>query len=142
MTPLEMVKEYAKTSKQKPNPIMSQTLVEEEMDEWYAEWLKNKNKNEPTDHVSELKELSDLVYVIYGYANSMGWDLDEAVKRVHENNMDRMYQDDGTIQWRDDGKVLKNKNYPKVDLTDLVSPFLKAVKKAEVYNRKTMEDLA
>lgn len=67
-----------------------------------------------------LKELADLVYVTYGLAVTFGLDLDEALVRVHQNNMGRMYQPDGTIKRRDDGKILKNKDYPKVDLGDLV----------------------
>jgi predicted HAD superfamily Cof-like phosphohydrolase len=67
-----------------------------------------------------LKELSDLVYVIYGYAAFRGWDLDEAVCRVHENNMERCVWPDGTIRKRDDGKVMKNPDAPKVQLSDLV----------------------
>lgn len=69
---------------------------------------------------SGLKELTDLVYMCYGYANFKGWDMDESLRRVHENNMGRMYQPDGTIKYREDGKVLKNKEYPAVDLSDLV----------------------
>ena len=57
---------------------------------------------------------------LYGYANTRGWDLDEAVRRVHDNNMGRMYQPDGTIKRREDGKIIKNKDYPKVKLEDLV----------------------
>ena len=110
MTPLEMVREYSRVSQQRPSPPLYTTLIDEEYKEFKKAYVT----------VEELKELADLVYVIYGYANSRGFDLDEAVKRVHENNMGRMYQDDGTIQWRDDGKVLRNKSYPSVDLSDLV----------------------
>lgn len=67
-----------------------------------------------------LKELADLVYVAYGFAVTFGWNLDEAVGRVHDNNVGRMKQPDGTIKYRPDGKVEKNKTYPKVDLSDLV----------------------
>ena len=109
-TPMQMVKEYVKVSGQKPDPKMGIKLIEEEYDEWCA-------VQSPED---ELKELSDLVYVIYGYANARGWDLDMALLRVHDNNLGRMYQEDGTISRRDDGKILKNKGYPKVDLKDLV----------------------
>jgi predicted HAD superfamily Cof-like phosphohydrolase len=70
--------------------------------------------------IAELKELADLIYVIYGYAWAKGWDLDEAVRRVHANNMARMYQDDGNIKRREDGKIVKNPNTPKVNLEDLV----------------------
>jgi len=50
----------------------------------------------------------------------MGYDLDEAVRRVHENNVGRCVQPDGSVKRREDGKIIKNKDYPKVNLTDLV----------------------
>ena len=111
-SPSEMVREYTHVSEQDPCESLYADLIVEEYHEWGAETLKYTKE--------ELKELADLVYVIYGYANAMGWDLDEAVRRVHENNMGRMYQDDGTIWRRDDGKIIKNKSYPKVNLEDLV----------------------
>ncbi len=114
-TPMKMVDEYKLVAKQKTNIPMSIKLVREEFDEWLVEVL-NPNGNSE----AELKELSDLVYVVYGYALAKGWDLDEAVTRVHENNMARMKQDDGTIKRREDGKIIKNPNTPKVDLKGLV----------------------
>jgi hypothetical protein len=112
-TPTEMVKEYAKTTGQKPDTHLYQTLILEEFREWNYEV-------EAGYKVAELKELADLLYVIYGYANARGWDVEEALRRVHENNMGRMYQPDGTIERRNDGKIVKNKDYPKVDLSDLI----------------------
>lgn len=109
-TPQEMVQEYANLSRQVPDPRLYEGLIWEEMKEWQDE----------VDPEAELKELADLVYVIYGYANARGWDLDETLRRVHENNVGRMYQPDGTIQYRADGKVLKNKDFPKVVLGDLI----------------------
>lgn len=108
---LQMVDEFAETSGQEPSTKLYADLIKEEFKEWV---------NECTGTADDLKELSDLVYVTYGYALSMGWDLDEAVRRVHENNMGRMYQPDGTIKRREDGKIIKNKDYPKVNLEDLV----------------------
>ncbi len=107
----EMVGEFIKTSGQDPKPQTYFTLAEEE----YNEWVETDQRTE-----EELKELADLVYVLYGYAISLGWNLDEAIRRVHENNMGRMYQPDGTIKRRADGKIEKNKSYPKVNLEDLV----------------------
>lgn len=110
-TPTEMVKEYVKTSGQKPDSALYLGLIYEEFVEW---------ENERPKTTGELKELADLVYVIYGYANAIGYNLDEALRRVHTNNMGRMYQPDGTIKRREDGKIEKNKEYPKVNLEDLV----------------------
>lgn len=109
-SPSEMVREYIHVSEQEPSPPLYESLIDEE----YVEF------KQALITVDELKELADLVYVIYGYANARGFDLDEAVRRVHENNMGRMYQEDGTIWRRDDGKIIKNKSYPKVQLEDLV----------------------
>jgi len=117
MTPAEMVEEFATTAKQPPSKVMSINLVWEEACEWYDEVLDAEGYHHP---VAELKELADLVYVAYGRAMAMGYDLEEAIARVHKNNMGRMKQPDGTIQFREDGKVMKNKDYPKVDLSDLV----------------------
>ena len=66
-----------------------------------------------------LKELSDLVYVCYQYAENLGWDLDEALNRVHQSNMSKLDEDGQPIR-REDGKVLKGPNYKEPTLTDLV----------------------
>jgi predicted HAD superfamily Cof-like phosphohydrolase len=119
-TVLQMVEEYRVTAGQEKDPDMNLKLVLEEYCEFWDLAEKEHRNYKPIDEVATLKELADLVYVIYGYANSMGWNLDEAVRRVHEDNMGRMYQPDGTIKRREDGKILRNKDYPSVDLSDLV----------------------
>ena len=71
------------------------------------------------NHQSEaLKELADLVYVCYQYAENMGWFLDEALNRVHESNMSKL-DEEGNPIYREDGKVLKGPNYKPPDLSDL-----------------------
>jgi len=112
MTPLDMVKEFSKVTGQQPKPSLYVKLVGEELEEWTKEGMR---KSE-----GDLKELADLVYVLYGYANAMGYDLDEAVRRVHENNLGRCVQPDGSVKRRADGKIEKNKAFPKVNLSDLV----------------------
>ena len=120
-----MVKHYYKTAEIVPDFVMARGLIHEEYDEWAFEVnLKSaevrKHYYQDYSPANELKELSDLVYVIYGYAQSRGWDINEAVFRVHSNNMDRMFQDDGTLKRNEAGKILKNPNTPKVSLEDLV----------------------
>ena len=110
----EMVEEFATTMGQATDPDLSANLMREEYYEWHHEFFKSASA------VKELKELADLTYVIFGYARSRGWDLMEATLRVHENNMGRCVQPDGTIQRRADGKIMKNLDYPAVDLSDLV----------------------
>ena len=65
-----------------------------------------------------LKELADLVYVCYQYAENMGWFLDEALNRVHLSNLSKL-DEDGKPIYREDGKVLKGPNYKPPDLSDL-----------------------
>ena len=48
----------------------------------------------------ELKELADLVYVCFQYAENMEWDLEEALDRVHKSNMSKLGLD-GTPMRRD-----------------------------------------
>ena len=66
-----------------------------------------------------LKELADLVYVCYQYAENMGWFLDEALDRVHKSNMSKLGEDGKPI-YREDGKVLKGPNYSPPNLENLV----------------------
>jgi predicted HAD superfamily Cof-like phosphohydrolase len=108
---MDMVKEFAEVTEQEADRALYETLIIEE----YGEWLYTRDNTE-----NELKELADLVYVIYGLARVQGWDLDEAIRRVHYNNLGRCVQPDGSVKRREDGKILKRKNYPKVDLGDLV----------------------
>jgi len=110
VSPLAMVKVFSDTMQQEPDPDLQADLIFEELGEWEDE----------DDPVHELKELADLVYVIYGYALARGWDLDEAVRRVHKNNMTRCIWPDGSVHRREDGKILKNPDAPKIDLSDLV----------------------
>lgn len=71
------------------------------------------------DNAHVLKELADLAYVLYGTAEALGWNLDEAVRRVHESNMSKLGADGKPI-YREDGKVLKGPNYKEPYLGDLV----------------------
>ena len=65
-----------------------------------------------------LKELADLVYVCYQYAENMGWFLDEALDRVHKSNLSKL-DEEGNPIYRDEGKVLKGPYYKPPNLEDL-----------------------
>ena len=73
----------------------------------------------PIKKANILKELADLVYVCYQYAANLGWDLDEALNRIHESNMSKLGEDGKPI-YREDGKVLKGPNYAPPNLEDVV----------------------
>ena len=65
-----------------------------------------------------LKELSDLLYVVFGMAVTFDLPIAEAFLRVHESNMSKLGED-GKPLYREDGKVLKGPNYKAPDLLDL-----------------------
>ena len=66
-----------------------------------------------------LKELGDVLYVVYGAAVALGLNVDEAFDIIHKSNMSKL-DDNGHPIYREDGKVLKGPNYQAPDLTSLV----------------------
>ena len=117
-TPADMVAEYAEVTKQEGTETLYRRLIEEEYIELYEEMYTLLRP--VTDREAELKEMADLIYVLYGYARVKGYELDLGVARIHQDNLGRMYQPDGTILRREDGKIIKNPEYPRVYLGDLV----------------------
>ena len=121
---LEQAKEFrnafgVKNSQTLPSRTLQKNLIVEE----FKEFLEAEGmlfRDSLSLHEEAIKELSDLVYVCYQYAANMGWDLDEALRRVHESNMSKL-GDGGKPIYREDGKVLKSKNYKPPTLSDLVS---------------------
>jgi len=92
--------------------VLRKNLIKEEVEEVF-EAIKESHEA----HV--LKELVDVVVVCVGMADTYGWDFDTAFKRVHESNMSKL-DDDGKPIYREDGKVIKSKNYKAPYLSDLV----------------------
>lgn len=108
--PLAYVREFKEVTGQEADSHLYLNLINEEIEEWA----------EAETDIEELKELADVLYVIYGYALAKGWDITEALSRVHYNNLGRVIQEDGTIHRRADGKIIKNPKAPKIDLEDLL----------------------
>ena len=114
----EFRKKYnLKNSSDKPTRNCQKEIIIEEFKEFLeAEgFLFRHGKNYPAE---ALKELADLVYVCYQYAENMGWFLDEALDRVHKSNMSKL-DEDGNPIYREDGKVLKGPDYKPPNLDDL-----------------------
>jgi len=117
-TPLNMVEQFARIYGQSTGHVWEKGSNKDML---RFELLKEEYE-EVTDAITSenlLKELADLVYVTYGFAATFGWDLDEAVRRVHASNMSKLGSDGKPI-YREDGKVLKGPNYAEPDLKDLV----------------------
>ena len=107
-----------KNSADRQNRARQHVLIVEEFKEFLqAEGMLFMHGRNHQEHA--LKELADLVYVCYQYAENMGWFLDEALDRVHKSNMSKLDKDGKPI-YREDGKVLKGPNYKPPDLSDLV----------------------
>lgn len=126
MTNFEMVKEFHEKFKvdEKENKLyelllLRQDLIEEEFNEVSGELLIALSDTYRCKEVSNekhlLKELVDLLYVVYGTAVSLGYDIDGAFKEVHRSNMSKL-DDNGEPIFREDGKVLKSSNYTPADV--------------------------
>lgn len=105
-------------SKSRQARAMQKTLIVEEFKE-FLEAEDQLYRDHPQYKQDALKELADLVYVCYQYAANIGWNLDEALDRVHQSNMSKL-DVDGKPIYREDGKVLKGPNYQPPNLSDLV----------------------
>ena len=107
-----------KSSRSKDKRSYQKILIVEEFKEFLEAEGMLFRKN-TTIEAEALKELADLIYVCYQYAENMGWLLDEALDRVHLSNMSKL-DTEGKPIYREDGKVLKGPNYKPPTLTDLV----------------------
>jgi NTP pyrophosphatase (non-canonical NTP hydrolase) len=106
----EMIAEFREAFGLKPDRIRDWSLIEEEFDELSTEIYRIVNSAS-----SELKELADLVYVCYQFAASNGYDLDQALRRVHASNMSKIGPE-GQIERNRAGKVLKGPHYQPPNL--------------------------
>ena len=98
---------------------LQKELIREEVREFfeaYDDTLVNIQNTRARE--AALKELADLVYVCFQFAAAAGWELDEALARVHRSNMSKLV--DGKPVKNEDGKVLKGPNYKPPYLTDLI----------------------
>ena len=105
-------------SKSRTSRTTQKSLIVEEFKE-FIEAEDALYRDDISFRTEALKELADLVYVCYQYAANIGWDLDEALNRVHRSNMSKL-DEDGKPIYRADGKVLKGPNYLPPNLNDLV----------------------
>lgn len=87
-------------------------LVAEEFDELVE-------ATESGDHVEVLDGLIDTIWCLLGYGIAMGYNMTGAWKEVYESNMSKI-SPDGTVEYDENGKVVKPKGYFKPDLTKFV----------------------
>jgi len=109
--------------------LLGQDLIVEEVDEVYQELddlLDIMDTEVPTASEQEYlelrkritKELSDLLYVVYGMGDRLGLPLDEAFEEVHRSNMSKLDKN-GKPVYNEGGKLLKGDNYSPADMGKL-----------------------
>lgn len=82
-------------------------LLREEVDEYL--------EAEDNDDLTEMcRELSDVLYIVYGTAVSYGLPIDAMFREIHQSNMSKLDKD-GKPLIREDGKILKGENFKKPD---------------------------
>ena len=74
----------------------------------------------PINRPKVAKELADLLYVVYGSADTMDIPMDEVYAEVHRSNMSKMHPD-GTVRYREDGKILKTEFYSPADIEKVLN---------------------
>lgn len=74
------------------------------------------------DFVNTAKELTDILYVVYGMGASLGIDLDATFEEVHRSNLSKL--EDGKVLYRKDGKVMKGKNYSPANIHKVLSEYV------------------
>ena len=102
--------------------ILRWKLITEEYNEVMDELFNpDGSVKETIDFVNLAKELSDLDYVVSGTSDTFGINHDVAFDRVYISNMSKL-GDDGKPVRREDGKVLKSKNYKPavISIDDLI----------------------
>ena len=87
-------------------------LIQEELNE-LREAIGN------ADIVEVADALTDILYVTYGAGHAFGIDLDKCFEEVQASNMSKLGEDGKPI-YREDGKVLKGRNYFQPDLTSVL----------------------
>lgn len=83
------------------------------------EWQELQDAYEEQDFVEVVDALADLIYVIYGFANGIGIDLDKVLEEVHRSNMTKL-DVNGDPVFREDGKVLKSELFEEPKIAEVL----------------------
>lgn len=68
------------------------------------------------------KELSDLLYVVYGCGDMLGIPMDDVFEEVHSSNMSKL-DELGNPVYREDGKIMKSELYRPADVKSVLDRF-------------------
>lgn len=87
-------------------------LIREELEEFEA-------ASNSGDIIGVADAIGDLLYVIYGAALEWGIPADYVLREVHRSNMTKVWPD-GTVHYREDGKVIKPPTYSPPDIKGIL----------------------
>lgn len=94
-------------------------LIEEEVNEELLPAVRAIAGGQHADLVEILDGAVDSVYVIYQLCNTLGLPFDEAFAEVQRSNMAKRAPD-GTVHYREDGKVLKPPGWTPPNIADII----------------------
>lgn len=122
-SPTELVRQFNKSfgviTRKKPEVLQKKdwSLKASLMKEELSEYIEACEKNNLTDIVDAI---IDMQYILSGIILSHGIQniFSELFQEVHDSNMSKL--ENGKVLRRDDGKVLKGKNYFKPDLEKII----------------------
>jgi predicted HAD superfamily Cof-like phosphohydrolase len=124
---IELVKQFNKSFGVKANKqpevlqeedwTLKAKLMTEELSE-YIEACKNNNLVEISDAIVDMQYILSGIIIAHGLENV----FENLFQEVHESNMSKL--ENGKALRRDDGKVLKGKNYFKPDLTKILKQWI------------------
>lgn len=119
MTPQEMVREFheafglpVRDNPGEAIPWKVRQLRVDLMREEYGEYMRAETDSGSLAEVAG--ELADILYIAYGTAVAYGIDLEAVFREVHRANMSKL--EDGKPLYREDGKVLKGKDFRPADI--------------------------
>ena len=88
-------------------------LIEEEFNEFLVAKLQS-------DEVEQLDACMDMIWVILGFCYAKGYDVSGAWKEVSLSNLSKIDEETGKVKKREDGKVLKPKNWKPPQLGNFI----------------------
>ena len=109
---IEQVKEFNKVFGVKDVSLdLRYDMIYEELSEYYL----------AGDKIEEADAIGDMLYLLFGAVIDAGLEdkIESILDEIHRSNMSKI--EDGVVLRREDGKVLKGKNYFKPNIKQILN---------------------
>ncbi len=119
---IEQVKEFNKVFGVKDvSPMLRYKMLLEEVQEYYVSLNIQIPFKDSEDKIERADALGDILYVVFGAVIDAGLEgkIEEIFNEIHRSNMSKI--EDGVVLRREDGKVLKGKNYFKPNIEQILN---------------------